>query len=286
MLHAQKSLQIELQQNIVSIQIAALENEKKETQTLIESLQRQVDILNQNFTLAENEFGRQRQLADQGLISVQEFEKTNSIYLHEKQQLENFTSNISSQRMKIRQLETQQSQLSHGHQMETLTQWATVLQIAHNLSGEINQWELMYLVKAPLEGRVAFSVALAEQQFIRPEQELFSILPLGNNDRVMALATLQQASAGKVEIGQKIKIRLDGFPYQEFGIVEGQIVAISPVVLSDNNYLVRIDLPRGLQSSMHKAIPFMPEARGVGNIITKKRTLLERVFQQIKSLRE
>jgi multidrug resistance efflux pump len=285
LLHAQKSLQIELQQDIIFIQISALENEKKETQTLIESLQRQADILKQDFALAENNLNRQRQLADQNLISVQEFEKTNSTYLREKQQLENFTSNISSQRVKIRQLETQQTHLSHGRRQEVLMQWAAIRQIALNLLGEINQWELLYLIKAPIAGRVVLSVSLTEQQFIQSEQELFSILSSDETGRVMALATLPQAGAGKVEPGQQVKIRLDGFPYQEFGVIEGIVHSIAPVA-TDNNYLVRINLPAGMQSSMHQTIPYKPEARGVGNIITKKRTLLERVFQQLWSLRE
>lgn len=284
LLNSQQILLGQLQQDFVFRQIGSLENEIQETRQLIESLERQTDILRQDFALAEKDQERQRGLLSEGLISAQDFEKSNSAYLRQKQQLESFVANISAQRVKIRQLESQQSQLGQGRRQEVQTRWEALRQIGLNLRGEINQWELLYLVKAPLAGQVVLSQRLVEQQFVRPEEELFSIVSPGAGARIMALGLLPQANSGKVAAGQTVKIRLDGYPYQEFGVLEGHIVSIASVP-TGNNYQVQIELPQDLQTSARKTIPYRPDARGVGNIITKKRTLLQRMFDQILSLR-
>ena len=88
LINAQHLLQLQIQQDIVFRQISSLDNEIKETQVLIESLQRQADILREDFNLVEKEFGRQGNLYQQNLVSAQEFEKAKSVYLRQKQQLE------------------------------------------------------------------------------------------------------------------------------------------------------------------------------------------------------
>lgn len=284
LVNAHRNLQIQLRQDIVSRQILAIDNEIRETRDLIASMERQQDMLRQDLTLTEKDLDRQQQLAQQGLISAQDMEKTNSNFLRQKQQLEGFVANTSSQRVKIRQLETEQSQLSQGRRQDLLTKWETIRQIGLGLRGEINQWELLYLVKAPVAGRIALSQPLSEQAFIRADQELFSIVSPGADSGILALGTLPQVNSGKVGTGQKVNIRLDGFPYQEYGVLEGKILSVASVP-TDGSYLLQISLPPDMQTSSHEIIPFKPEMRGSGHIITQSRTLLQRVFQQLTSLR-
>ncbi len=283
LVNAQQLLQGQMQQDYVFRQISALENEIGETRQLIESLERQTGLLRQDFALAEKQLDRQRELLKEGLISAQEFEASNSAYLRQKQQLESFTATTSTQRVKIRQLETQQSQLGQSRRQDVQARWETLRQIGLNLRGELNQWALQYQIKAPVAGQVVFAQPLAEQQFVRPDQELFSILPQGPA-AIVALGYLEQASSGKVAPGQSVRIRLDAYPYQEYGVLEGRVLSVAPVPAGDR-YFVRIELPQDLRSSTRKVLPFQPEARGVGHIITHKRSLLQRVFEQVLSLR-
>ena len=79
---------------------------------------------------------------------------------------------------------------------------------------------------------------------------------------------------GKVEIGQKVVIKLDGFPYLEYGTLEGQVssVALVPV---EGKYLVEIDLPDGTTTTYgREPAPGTADGLALAEIITSERRLL------------
>jgi len=101
-------------------------------------------------------------------------------------------------------------------------------------------------------------------------------LKLGKN------AKLPIAGSGKVEIGQVVNIKLDGFPYQEYGMIKGTVKALGAVP-REGNYDLLIDLPDGMTTTYKKDLRFQQNMEGLAEIITKDRTLLERIFEQLIS---
>jgi len=59
--------------------------------------------------------------------------------------------------------------------------------------------------------------------------------------------------SGKVEIGQKVNIKLDNCPYQEFGMILGEVKSKSTVP-KNNSYTLTLVLPDGLSSSYNKKL--------------------------------
>ena len=106
-----------------------------------------------------------------------------------------------------------------------------------------------------------------------------TIVPQGGVGEMIGKALLPAANNGKVEEGFEINIRLDGYPYQEFGVVKATVKSKS-ILPQDGFYLLELEMPDSLITTYEKPIPFQQEMGGSGNIITKDRRILERIFDR------
>ncbi len=150
----------------------------------------------------------------------------------------------------------------------------------------IDNWELAYLLKSPIDGRITFTNYWVENQNVTAGEQVFNIVPL-NTREYIGRALLPMERSGKVEIGQKVNIDFSNFPSNEFGTVKGIIQNISLVATESNNqnyYLIEIVFPNKLHTNYQKELPFIPEMKGKASIITKNISLLERIFMPLKKI--
>lgn len=82
-----------------------------------------------------------------------------------------------------------------------------------------------------------------------------------------------------------VNIKLDNYPYEQFGLLKGKIETITTVPLSEK-YLVTVSLPQDLKTTYKKQIQFYPEMTGSAKIILKEERLLYKLFYQLKSMIE
>ena len=98
---------------------------------------------------------------------------------------------------------------------------------------------------------------------------------------------LPVARSGKVKMGQKVNIRLDNFPENEYGILRGIVQNISLVPAQSGEfvyYTVEIDLPDRLITTYKKELPCLPNMQGQADIVTEDISLLERFILPIKKI--
>ena len=103
----------------------------------------------------------------------------------------------------------------------------------------------------------------------------------------MGRLKVPSAGFGKVAVGQEVNIKLNGFPYLEYGIVKGEVASISSVPESTENgmvYTVNVALPKGLESTYRKRLPFVQDMDGSAEIVTENRRLIEQFILPIRSL--
>ena len=150
----------------------------------------------------------------------------------------------------------------------------------------IRDWELAYVLKAPVDGKVTFTNFWVENQNLTAGEEAFNVVP-EDNGRPLAKAMLPTDGSGKVKVGQRVHIRFNNFPDTEFGVVEGTVGNISLVsvkVEDVSNYVVEISLPDGLRTTYGKELPFVPGMEGQADIVTENRSLLERFLLPVKKV--
>ncbi len=160
-----------------------------------------------------------------------------------------------------------------------------VSQSFYQLKKAIRDWELTYALKSSITGKVTFLQVWNESQTINVGDNVFSIIPHEENGFIGKLKA-SALNSGKIEVGQRVNIRLANYPDREFGVVKGEIKNISLVPDKDGNLLMDVTLSKGLKTSYGKNIAFQQEMKGNAEIITEDLRLIERILYQFKSVFE
>ncbi|WP_134087626.1 hypothetical protein [Olivibacter sp. XZL3] len=84
--------------------------------------------------------------------------------------------------------------------------------------------------------------------------------------------------AGKVKVGQSVKVNLYDYPTNEYGFLEGQIARILPVQVDEHHQAyVELRTPR-LVTSRNRELPILPTMQGDAEILLNDRSIFERIF--------
>lgn len=152
------------------------------------------------------------------------------------------------------------------------------------LKSEVEDWVQQYILVAPETGRVLFPSALQENQLLSQNELVFYIQ--ARNTLYHAELMAGQKGLGKINIGQKVMIKLESFPSGEFGYIPGRVEHISDIPNRRDSFLVSVSLPRGLQTVYNHSILFRNNLSGQGEIITNNRRLFNRLTVEISKVFE
>ncbi len=190
-------------------------------------------------------------------------------------QIENqILTNKNLQIGKIRDIE----ELKHLISSQTLI----FQQIIQTFESVINLWKNKFIISSPIKGKISFIFPIQENQFVQEGKIFGYVNPL--DSRYYVQVTLPQYNFGKLLVGQRVQLRLDAYPYQEFGFIEGKLNYISNVP-SDSGFLGRIYLTNGLVTNSNAHLQFKNGLTSQALIITKDTRLLSRLFYTLtKSL--
>jgi HlyD family secretion protein len=160
------------------------------------------------------------------------------------------------------------------------------MKVKITLNGLVNKyktWQDSYTIKSVVSGIANFNNKhWVKGTFIDDGDELLKITPREKGG-IIAFAKISDKGSSNVKKGQKVNIKLNNYPYKEYGILVGEIVKVVETPSSDN-YLVHISFPEKIKTSYGKEIEFRPQMRGVADILTKEQSLLSKVFQEIKAI--
>lgn len=243
----------------------------------------QKSILAEEIVLKEKELERNRILHSKGVISQQEFESKELEFLQMRKNANNMAISISQMREAISSA-NQNLKATVINKSENHTKYLSNLLQAHNsLKRAIRDWEYKYVLASSIEGIASFQQFWGTNQQVNTGDVVFSVLPLDKTELVGKL-TLPSQNAGKVIVGQKVFVKLDNFPYQQYGMLLGEVqnISVSPNV--EGNYFVYIAMPKGTKTSYNQNLPFKQELLGNAEIITEDLSVAERVFYKFKDI--
>jgi HlyD family secretion protein len=262
--------------------ITATKGQITKYQAYSQNLKRQQEVMDAQFTLARQQYERDSLLHARGVISPSEHETARSTMLQSQHALEGTNASLENLKIQIGELETGLLDLElQQAEKESLLQ-QDLQSNMEQLTNAINTWELTYCLTSPIDGNVTFTNYWNENQYVNAGESVFSIVP-DKKEEIIGKALLPIARSGKVKTGQRVIIRFNNFPDQEFGIVNGVVNAIS-LVPADNNYQVEIGLPDGLITNYNKTLPVTHEMKASAEIVTEDLRLIERFFMPLKQI--
>ena len=119
-------------------------------------------------------------------------------------------------------------------------------------------------------------------QYITSGDKVFAIISR-DPGKLIGRIKVAAIGSGKIQTGQKVNIKVSGYPYLEYGLLQARTKSIS-LVSNNDFYSIEVDFPKGLRSTVNKEMKFTGELSGTAEIITDNLSLMERFFTPIKSL--
>ncbi|MEL6656712.1 MAG: HlyD family efflux transporter periplasmic adaptor subunit [Bacteroidota bacterium] len=264
----------------------SIQREIEYTLDLARIAEKQLTLFDQRIELETSDFQRQTQLAKEEVISAQEYEERKKRWLALQQEKESLEATLIQHRLRITQLQQQSATLSKEDSDEDFGLQRAYQQATEELKGLLQGWKEQYLLKAPLTGRLIVANNLVTKQLVTAGQTLFTIQPSGISEtQMVAKISVPANGIGKIELGDKVIIRLDAYPEKEFGSIRAQLDHIAELPESGDNgldfYQLEALLEEPLTTNYGNLIPTEILMSGTGTVITEERSILSRIFEQV-----
>ena len=274
---------------------------QKQEENLLQFIAQQTELLAQNYkskkireevlTIAGKTLQRDSAMRTQfsnNAVSEAEIEHSKMNYLTAKDNYQNINKEITSLQLQIDEAKNKLEQLRIEKDDKEKQMRLDLLSAYNDLVDNLKQWEQKYVFKAPFSGKVEFLKFWTNNQFIQAGEEVFTIIP--EKTEIIGQVQLPAAGAGKVKTGCDVIIKLDNYPYMEYGSIKGKVKSISlttnavKTANQDNieNYLVLVELPNELTTNYGSKLEFKYEIKGTADIITNNRRLGQRLFDNLK----
>lgn len=255
------------------------------TQTgTIQNKLEEIQVLQRGLEISESDFFRYQALFKKGVISLQELEIKETGYLKFRQEygaMEEQLDHLRSERKGI--LNDRLLFNNSRRRNENIHVSNFELQKEELLAG-LTIWEDRYLLKSPISGRVSFFDVWGKHQNVENGQVIFTIVPMGRM-QYLGMCRVPFRNSGRIKVGQRVIIKLESYPYREWGSVDGEIQMVSevPKIGENEGYIVYITI-KDLITSYGKNLEFKQEMVGSAEIFLDEVTLLQRIFYQFRNL--
>lgn len=262
--------------------IESLEEEIKQHKVHYNRVYRQRNLLEEEFQLAKNQFRRDSGLHSNGLISDVEFEKSRSVIIKKKYDFEDVRTKLSDSKIRMSVLDQEILDLKLKYSESKKDLELRLIESFDKLLAEIAAYEQKYILRSPIKGRMSFNKIWSNNQFLRENETVFTIVP-EEQTKIIGKLELPVKNSGKVKPGQRVNIKLENYPHLEYGMVMGQVERISSVP-ENNFYTLEVSFPNGLTTNYNRKLPFSQKMQGSAEIITENISLLKQIVNPFKSL--
>lgn len=259
--------------------IQALETQKKGYVKLNKQLRERNYYKEEQLKMVKESVKIDSILFSSGALSEADLNTKKQQYLREIENYKNAVMNITNNEITKADLEEKIQDLQLQKKNEQLNRRNTVASALKLLLSKVALWEQKHMIKAPVSGQVVLFSGHMEYRYLNGGEEVLTII--SNNHQYFCRASIPVAGSGKIQIGQSVNIKLDNYPYQQFGTLRGEVTGISPVPKEDEYNLI-ISLPEGIISSYGKPLLFGHEMTGQAEVITADLRLFERFFHELR----
>ena len=257
------------------------QQQANELRAMVAVNEHQKQLNEEAFRNAEERFQADEKLFKQGATSKFDYLNSKNKRLETQRQREDFQKEVLSNNLKLNEIERDVQEIGYAYTEKKRLCLDNIGRSLYNIENSLRNWQKNYLITAPADGKLVFLKNLTENQYLKTADTLFAVIPV--EETFMAAVDIPVRGMGKARIGQKVIIKLDDYPYQEFGMLEGRVVSMEPS-LTIHSYRVMVSLPGGLTSTYHQQFRFRSEMAGSAQIVTTDLRLIEHAFYGLRKL--
>jgi hemolysin D len=137
--------------------------------------------------------------------------------------------------------------------------------------------------------------------FQLPIQKAGSVVQLGTmvaeiaaqDSPLIIRAQMATTDSGFLRIGLPVKLKFDAYPFQDYGIISGELIKISPNTIEIDTpngkvaaYNLEISLKQSCIPSTNKCIPLRPGDTATAEVIVRQRRIIDFLLDPFKKLQQ
>jgi hemolysin D len=249
----------------------------KERQRLYE--QSKSDIKQANLRLAEQQSSYQRTIRQ----AKAEIEQA---YLRLKEQQQSYQTLTHSGKIAILKSDEQLNNL----ETEITTLKAEIAQTNNQINSLTFQLQ-QRILKSPIAGRVFQLPIQRPGAVVQTGTMIAEISPEGSP--LIVRAQMPTAESGSLRKGLPVKLKFDAYPFQDYGIIEGELLEISPTTSEVDTptgkvaaYNLEIALNSNCIPSKNKCTPLRPGDTATAEVIVRQRRIIDFILDPFKQLQQ
>lgn len=147
------------------------------------------------------------------------------------------------------------------------------------------------VVRSPVDG-VIFELPITKSgAVVQPGQRIAQIAP--KNTAFILKAKMPTQQSGFLKVGMPVKVKFDAYPFQEYGIVPGQVSWIAPDSKSQQTsggnvetFELDITLNQTYIQTGNKRISFAPGQTATADVIIRQRRMIDYMLDPFKKLQK
>ncbi|MNV06809.1 hypothetical protein D3C71_972090 [compost metagenome] len=267
--------------NSNSQQISVNKRREQDFNSIRIRLENQRDLLKEELVIEQKDLERVRKLSRQDAIPKWEAEQKEITYLKIKNRLEELENTILNTSLNKELVRKENFSLSAEQSERFFELRSSIITNYDRFRSQLEEWKRKYVLAAPISGVIDFYEIRSKEQFLEEGQKLFTVSPVGKQ-QYYAYVNLPETNSGKVRTGQNVLIKLFNYPHHEFGMIRGKVAAISTAP-REGFYHVKVRLADQLTTTNGSHLQNKLELIGTAEIITKDRSLFDRLFNFISN---
>lgn len=199
----------------------------------------------------------------------------------------------SQQAVEQAKAELHQTQEDRGRNIKELK--ARLISIYTEITQIQNQIKSLELqlkqrtIRAPVDGTVFELPIQRTGAVVQPSQLMAQVAP--ESSPLILRAQLPSQESGFVKVGMPVKLKFDAYPFQDYGVVQGQLHWISPDSKSVETpqgqaqvFEVEVSLDQDYISGQHQRIVLTPGQSAIAEIIVRERRVIDFALDPLKKL--
>lgn len=265
-----------------------LHNQRISDLRVSENMEKEISLSNQIIANISEQYKSDSLLYRTGALSEENMEKQYNVVLSSRQSNIELKSAGLLKQAEINSIDIELAKIDVDVCEELNSAYYSMASKFNVLVNQIRQWKEHYLFIAPISGILQYQEFWRNNMYVKTSSEVFSISP--DRNHMIGELLVPAAGAGKIKIGQNVNVKLADYPYDEYGYIRGQVESMATLTHNMETsegkikgYLVTVSFPDGLTTNFGKQLPLNYESGGSGEVITEKRRLILRLFDNLKA---
>jgi HlyD family secretion protein len=239
-----------------------------------------------------------------GIISGVQAEDAERAMLETSQRLGQIQSDLAQTRTELQRQSSTYERIQREGEMAVLASQrqlkesqTQMLQLQSEIAATRSQIRLLQLqlqqtaLKIPVSGTIFELPVENPGMVLQPGQMVATIAPKGAP--LILRAQIDSSQSGFLKVGLPVKIKLDAFPFQEYGIISGKVRWISPnsrqvqtALASQEVFDVEVELSQTFVQAGGKQVRLTPGQTATAEVIIRQKRIIDYFLDPFKRLQQ